>query len=80
MKKTIIEFVVTSIITWSNNYQLGEEIRALRDTVDKIMDEDPDDTIGVILLLIQIYPNDYDLGQQIRKHLISFKLYLNNAS
>lgn len=78
MKKTIIDFIVLSITQWSNDFKLGEEIRATQETIENIMDTDPDDIIGVILLLLYLYPNDEDLGRQIRKHLTPFKLYLQD--
>jgi hypothetical protein len=79
MKKTLIQFVVNSILNNPNNFQLGEEVRALRETIEDLMVKEPDDVIGVILILMYLFPNDYDLGQHVRGHLINFKLYLENV-
>ena len=76
MKKTIIDFVVLSIQQWSNDFKLGEEVRATKETLEDIMDTNPDDVIGVILILIYLFPNDEDLGRHIRAHLPTFNLYL----
>ena len=79
MKKTLLQFVVDAIKNNPNNYLLGEEIRALKDTAEDIMVSDPDDMIGVVLILIYIFPNDYDLGQHVRGHLNNFEFFLENV-
>lgn len=79
MKKSIIEFITIAIQDWDDNTRLGEEIRVLQDTLEHLVDTDPDNLIGALLMMIYLCPDDNDLGRHIRKNYIPYKLYLKHA-
>jgi len=79
MKKSIIEFIVKAIEDWEDNTYLGEEIRMLEDTLNELMDTEPNQVYASILLLIIITKTDEKLGEHMRVHYPSFKLYLEDA-
>jgi len=79
MKKQIVEFIIKAIQDWDDNIHLGEEIRALEETLEEIQDNNPDHLIGAVLILIYTFNDNEMLGKFIRSHYISFRLYIRHA-
>lgn len=66
MFKTILDFIINSVIANTNDFDLGFEIRALKETLEDLCAKDFNPVLEQILHLINKLPNDGDLGQNIR--------------
>jgi len=66
MKKTILEFIIESIISNQDDKMLGEEIRVLLETIQKIINNGEESILEVIYNLIIDNPTDNELGRKIR--------------
>jgi hypothetical protein len=74
----ILEQVIISIEAWNDFDKIGEEIRAMEETIryKTIIDIDP--VMEALLEMIEDYPDDYDLGRVIRSIYIPIKVILND--
>lgn len=68
MEKTILAFILSSLMIWEDNDSMfGEEIRALDQTILKIDEDDISPILEHISLMITLYPNNEELGYRARK-------------
>jgi hypothetical protein len=77
MKYTIILFILDAIKNNPNDQMLGEEIRALKETIYDLISRDFDEVLDYIHLIICSNPNDQELGEQMRRTYIPLKKYIN---
>ena len=66
MFKTILDFIINSVLANPNDFDLGFEIRALKETLEDLCQKDFNPVLDQILYLINKHPNDGELGSNIR--------------
>jgi len=66
MKKTILAYILSCIEEMTNDFDLGGEVRQLRDVMvtEYLKNETP--ILEVLIFYITIFPNDYQLGHEVR--------------
>jgi hypothetical protein len=79
MEHEIIDQIVQSLETWNENPEsVGEEVRAMRESIyEKSLDDD-DELLYSIYHIIELYSDDYELGRAIRRIYIPLKVMLND--
>jgi hypothetical protein len=75
METELINQIVQSLETWNEPQRVGEEVRAMTDTL--IADQE-DEVYFFLLNIIESNPNDYDLGKAIRRIYIPLKTLVND--
>lgn len=80
MDKEIVGYIVSSLETWREHVKVGEEVRALKPTIDELTINDSYPTLEAILTLIDNFPDDFELGQQMRKIYIPLKVYYEDKT
>jgi hypothetical protein len=78
MNKDIVGYILSSIECWGENKKIGEEVRMLETNIVNQLINVDDSVLDAIYDLICKYPDDYDLGYQIRKVYIPLKFYMND--
>jgi hypothetical protein len=66
MRKTILAYILYCIEEMPNDFDLGGEIRQLRDTLitEYMREENP--LLEVLIFYITAFSNDYQLGHEVR--------------
>jgi|688.fasta_scaffold309065_2 hypothetical protein len=78
METEIIEQVVISIEAWKDYEKIGEEVRAMEETISKEAENNIDPVMDFLLEIIRKY-NDYDLGKILRGVYIPLKLIIDDS-
>ena len=78
METEIIEQVVISIEAWKEYEKIGEEVRAMEETISKEAENNIDPVMDFLLEIITKY-NDYDLGKILRGVYIPLKLIIDDS-
>ena len=78
METEIIEQVVISIEAWKDYEKIGEEVRAMEETISKEAENNIDPVMDFLLEIITKY-NDYDLGKILRGVYIPLKVIVNDS-
>jgi hypothetical protein len=78
METEIIEQVVISIEAWKDYEKIGEEVRAMEETISKEAENNIDPVMDFLLEIITKY-NDYDLGKILRGVYIPLKLIIDDS-
>lgn len=79
METEILEQVVISIEAWDEYDKIGEEIRAMEDTIRSKTLNNIDPVMEALLDLIINHPNDYELGRIIRAIYIPIRIILDDT-
>jgi methenyltetrahydromethanopterin cyclohydrolase len=77
METEIIEQVVISIEAWKEYEKIGEEVRAMEETISKEAENNIDPVMEFLLEVIRKY-DDYDLGKILRGVYIPLKLIIDD--
>ena len=80
MEKDIVGYIVSSLEAWRDNEKVGEEVRMLQPKIDELTINDYYPTLEAILTLIDNFPDDFQLGQQMRKIYIPLKVYYEDKT
>ena len=78
METEIIEQVVISIEAWKEYEKIGEEVRAMEETISKEAENNIDPVMDFLLEVIRKY-DDYDLGKILRGVYIPLKLIIDDS-
>jgi hypothetical protein len=78
METEIIEQVVISIEAWKEYDKIGEEVRAMEETISKEAENNIDPVMDFLLEIIRKY-DDYDLGKILRGVYIPLKLIIDDS-
>jgi hypothetical protein len=78
METEIIEQVVISIEAWKEYEKIGEEVRAMEETISKEAENNIDPVMEFLLEVIRKY-DDYDLGKILRAVYIPLKLIIDDS-
>jgi methenyltetrahydromethanopterin cyclohydrolase len=78
MESEIIEQVVISIEAWKDYEKIGEEVRAMEETISKEAENNIDPVMDFLLEVIRKY-DDYDLGKILRGVYIPLKLIIDDS-
>ena len=78
METEILEQVVISIEAWRDFEKVGEEVRAMEDTIREKVENNIDPVMEALLDMIQSNKNDYDLGKILRAIYIPLKIIIND--
>jgi methenyltetrahydromethanopterin cyclohydrolase len=78
METEIIEQVVISIEAWKDYEKIGEEVRAMEETISKEAENNIDPVMDFLLEVIRKY-DDYDLGKILRGVYIPLKLIIDDS-
>jgi methenyltetrahydromethanopterin cyclohydrolase len=78
MDTEIIEQVVISIEAWKEYEKIGEEVRAMEETISKEAENNIDPVMDFLLEVIRKY-DDYDLGKILRGVYIPLKLIIDDS-
>jgi hypothetical protein len=78
MDTEIIEQVVISIEAWKDYEKIGEEVRAMEETISKEAENNIDPVMDFLLDVIRKY-NDYDLGKILETVYIPLKLMIDDS-
>jgi methenyltetrahydromethanopterin cyclohydrolase len=78
MDTEIIEQVVISIEAWKEYEKIGEEVRAMEETISKEAENNIDPVMEFLLEVIRKY-DDYDLGKILRGVYIPLKLIIDDS-
>ena len=78
METEILEQVVISIEAWRDFEKVGEEVRAMEDTIREKVENNIDPVMEALLDMIQSNKNDYDLGKILRAIYIPIIIILND--
>lgn len=78
METEIIEQIVISIEAWKDYEKIGEEVRAMEETISKEAENNIDPVMDFLLEIITKY-NDYDLGKILRGVYIPLKLIIDDS-
>ena len=77
MRKTIIAYILTCIEEIPNDFDLGAEIRLLEDKIFEVIEKNPDDLMNILFIYTQIFPNDQQLGLEVRNLYNEIKYFFN---
>lgn len=66
MKKQLLAYILSCIEEMPNDFDLGGEIRQLRDVLEKEVERQDDVLLKILMSYTIIYTNDYQLGEEIR--------------
>jgi hypothetical protein len=80
METEILQQIIISIDAWNDFEKIGEEIRAMEDTIRSYTLNDIDPVMEALLEMIEDYPDDYDLGRVIKSIYIPIKVILNDPT
>jgi hypothetical protein len=75
MDKAIVGYVVSSLEVWRENEKVGEEVRLMQEAIENHLITELEPALEVILDLIDKYPDDKELGSQLRKIYIPLKVH-----
>jgi hypothetical protein len=78
METEILEQVIISINAWNELDKVGEEIRAMEDTIRSKTIVDIDPVMDALLDIIENHPDDYELGRIIKALYIPIKVILDD--
>jgi hypothetical protein len=78
MYMEILEQIIISIEAWNDPVKVGEETRAMRDTIYSKVIKDIDPLHEALLEIIETYEDDYELGKVLRNLYIPIKVTLND--
>jgi methenyltetrahydromethanopterin cyclohydrolase len=78
METEIIEQVVISIESWKEYEKIGEEVRAMEETISEQVQNNIDPVMEFLLDVIRKY-NDYDLGKILRGVYIPLKVIIDDT-
>ena len=78
METEIIEQVVISIESWKEYEKIGEEVRAMEETISEQVQNNIDPVMEFLLDVIRKY-NDYDLGKILRGVYIPLKVIIDDS-
>ena len=78
METEILEQVIISIEAWRDFEKIGEEVRAMEDTIREKVENNIDPVMEALLDMIQSNKNDYDLGKILRAIYIPIIIILND--
>lgn len=79
METEILEQVIISIEAWNDPIMIGEEIRAMRDTIRSKTIKDIDPVMEALLDIIETYTDDYQLGRIVTALYIPIKVILDDT-
>ena len=77
MRKTILAYILFCIEEIPNDYDLGEEIRTLKDIMitEYLKKENP--VLEVLIFYLEAFPNNYQLGHEVRGIYNEINYYFN---
>jgi|LakMenEpi03Aug12_release.lakeMendotaPanAssembly.Ray.scaffolds.fasta_scaffold68022_8 uncharacterized protein Yka (UPF0111/DUF47 family) len=79
METEILEQIVISLESWKDLNKVGEEVRAMEDTIRSKVEHNIDPVMEALLDLIQTHKNDYELGRIIRTIYIPIRTLLDDT-
>jgi uncharacterized protein Yka (UPF0111/DUF47 family) len=79
METEILEQIVISLESWKDLNKVGEEVRAMEDTIRSKVEHNIDPVMEALLDLIQTHKNDYELGRIIRTIYIPIRTILDDT-
>lgn len=80
MENEIIQQIVISLESWKDPEIVGEEVRAMRDTILTAIRIDIEPSLEALLDIIDSNDTDYELGRSLRRIYIPLKIILLNDS
>jgi hypothetical protein len=78
METEILEQIIISLESWNDPVKVGEETRAMRDTIYSKVIKDIDPVMDALLEIIETYEDDEQLGKVLRNLYIPIKVILND--
>ena len=78
MDTEIIEQVIISIEAWKDYEKIGEEVRAMENTISEQLENNNDAILEFLLTIIRTY-DDYTLGKILRGVYIPLKIVIDDS-
>lgn len=78
METEILEQIVISLESWREHDKVGEEVRAMEETIRDKFHNNLDPVMDALLEIIEKSENDYQLGKILRTIYIPLKVILND--
>ena len=78
MDTEIIEQVIISIEAWKDYKMIGEEVRAMENTISEQLENNNDAILEFLLTIIRTY-DDYTLGKILRGVYIPLKIVIDDS-
>jgi hypothetical protein len=78
MDTEIIEQVIISIEAWKDYKTIGEEVRAMENTISEQLENNNDAILEFLLTIIRTY-DDYTLGKILRGVYIPLKIVIDDS-
>jgi hypothetical protein len=78
MDTEIIEQVIISIEAWKDYKMIGEEVRAMENTISEQLENNSDAILEFLLTIIRTY-DDYTLGKILRGVYIPLKIVIDDS-
>ena len=66
MKKELLLYIITSVDYWELDNKIGEEVRMLEENIKDLCINREEPVLEYILMLIEDYLSDKDLGREIK--------------
>ena len=79
METEILEQIVISLESWKDLNKVGEEVRAMEDTIRSKVEHNIDPVMEALLDIIETHKNDYELGRIIRTIYIPIRTLLDDT-
>ena len=80
MKKELLLYIITSIDYWELDSKIGEEVRMLEENIKTLCINREEPVLEYILMLIEDYLSDKDLGREIKSIYIPILIAYDRTS
>jgi hypothetical protein len=77
MRKTILAYILSCIEEIEDLDKLGEQIRSLEEVIEKELDKEKDDLLGVIFFYILLFDSNIMLGLETKKIYNEINYFFN---
>ena len=67
MKRELLFYILSSIEYWEEDHMVGEEVRMLEENIKKLCINRNEPVLEYILMLIEDYLSNKDLGREIKE-------------
>ena len=80
MKKELLLYIITSVDYWELDSKIGEEVRMLEENIRNLCINREEPVLEYILMLIEDYLSDKDLGREIKSIYIPILIAYDRTS